>query len=585
RFSWLIGVRYLMRSTKVMLNIIIPNFFIPLIVVIYQVIKNFLFNLFNFFMSTIKYLMTKMGLLSLSQENFDLYKDSFWQEISLVPAKSFEYNRLNENGITQNIFSNTADDALNSNYQLPNLDAMHWHDSEKKGNIVRQKEDERAHLLEEKLLRFGVNGNIVSIKHGPVVTLYEYQPHIDTKISKIISLEDDLALALKAISIRIIAPIPGTSLVGFEVANSDRDLVSFSSIANSDAFKQVDFQLPLILGKDTIGEDFFIDLAKMPHLLIAGSTGSGKSMQLNVMLISLLCRLSPDQLRLVLIDPKRLEFAAYANISHLLVPIITDAKKAIEVLRFVVNTMEERYSIMAASGVKTLLEYHNLLREKNQTGLLDNMPYMVVVIDELADLMVTAGRDIEILIVRIAQMARAAGIHLIVATQRPSVDVVTGLIKVNFPSRISFRVVSKIDSRTILDCSGADKLLGCGDMLFLDAHSAYVERLHGAFIAHEDILTIVDYIRLQREASYIEIEDFSLLKKNSQLLHEDAELYQEVIKFLNTIDEISISLLQRKFRIGFNRSARIIELLESQGYVISCDGGKLRKVVKRDLTV
>lgn len=458
-------------------------------------------------------------------------------------------------------------------YALPNAAIFIGRKEEQDDPSLIKELEKQAIVLKDKLERFGVYGAVTAIKRGPVVTVFEYQPDIDSKISKIIALEDDLALALQALSIRIIAPIPGRSVVGFEVANTSFKKVSFAKIITSPAYQKFSGALPLLLGEDTNGADVVVDLARMPHLLIAGSTGSGKSVALNGMLTSLLCRLSPDELRLILIDPKRLEFAPYADIAHLIFPIITDPKKAAPVLRYVVKEMEERYELMAQVNARNIFDYHAI------KGSITAMPFMVVVIDELADLMMTAGKDIELLITRIAQMARAAGIHMMVATQRPSVDVITGLIKVNFPSRISFRVTSKIDSRTILDAAGADKLLGRGDMLFLDSSAATIKRVHGAFVSDEEIAKVVDHIRCQRVVSYAEIPSESM--QGSALLDDaDDQLYQDVLSFLQTIDEISISLLQRKFRIGFNRSARIIDMLEAQGLILPGHGGKTRKVIR-----
>ncbi len=432
-----------------------------------------------------------------------------------------------------------------------------------------------AKVLEEKLERFGINGSVISIKIGPVITLFEYQPHIDSKISKIIALEDDLALALQAVSIRIIAPIPGKSVVGFEVANKHRRGVLLGKALQSSEFQQTSYHLPLVLGEDSIGATVIVDLASMPHLLVAGSTGSGKSVALNAMLISLLCRYSPQHLKLILIDPKRLEFAAYADIPHLLVPIVTDPRKAAPVLRWVVSEMEKRYAHMEECKVRNIFDYH-LLSQQNSELL--PMPFMVIVIDELSDLMMTAAKETEDLIARITQMARAAGIHMIVATQRPSVDVITGLIKVNFPSRISFRVTSKIDSRTILDCGGADKLLGKGDMLFLDSASR-LQRAHGAFVSDVERAKCIAHIRAQQVPHYIDImRDFAAA--STDVFEEDDVLYLDIVQFVSTVDEVSISLLQRKFRIGYNRSARIIDRLQSEGIIMQEPGGKTRKVIK-----
>lgn len=463
-------------------------------------------------------------------------------------------------------------------YVLPRLDIFiaHAEKSEKKELFFLEKDlEERAQVLKDKLKRFGINGEITAIKCGPVVTLFEYQPDADTKLSKIVVLEDDLAMALQALSIRIIAPIPGRSVVGFEVANTRRHDVLFCQVIESPAYLQSRAYLPLILGKDTIGQAVVVDLARMPHLLIAGSTGSGKSVALNGMLISLLCKKSPDELKLILIDPKRLEFAPFADIAHLLFPIVTQSHYAIPVLKWVVQEMEQRYEKMAVVGAKNILDY-NVRVSDDQDALF--LPAIVVIIDELADLMLTTGPDIEALIARITQMARAAGIHMIVATQRPSVDVITGLIKANFPSRISFRVASRIDSRTILDCGGADRLLGRGDMLYMDASTSHLARVHGAYVSDTEIERVVAHIKEQRTVSYLDFHAATLATL-SQSEHHD-ELYEQVCHFLHEVDEVSISLLQRRFRIGFNRSARIIDILESQGRIMPTDGSKTRKVIR-----
>jgi len=459
---------------------------------------------------------------------------------------------------------------------LPNLNIFTAPNIEQYDGLVKKELETRAQILQEKLERFGVMGKVVDIKRGPVVTLFEYKPAIDTKLSKILALEDDLAMALQALSIRILAPIPGTAVVGFEVANRELQDVLFADVIQSSIGKQFSGSLPLVLGKDTVGNHVLVDLAKMPHLLIAGSTGSGKSVALNGMLVSLLCKLNPEQLRVILIDPKRLEFASYADIAHLLFPIVTDPKKAAPVLRWVVKEMEARYEKMATCGVRNIFDYNMCLQHEQHQ---ERLPFIVVIIDELADLMMTVGREVEDSITRIAQMARAAGIHMIVATQRPSVDVITGLIKVNFPSRISFRVTSKIDSRTILDCSGADKLLGRGDMLFLDATKSLLSRIHGAYLSNKEIDAVVNHIRAERVVEYLELPEAEI-DQHDVLLEGDDQLYDQVVAFLEGIDEISISLLQRRFRIGFNKSARMISILESRGLILPADGSKTRKVVR-----
>lgn len=465
-------------------------------------------------------------------------------------------------------------------YALPHKDIFIAEKALYQDGDLEKELQERANVLQDKLKRFGVAGEVVAIKRGPVVTLFEYQPDVDTKLSKIIVLEDDLAMALQAMSIRILAPIPGRSVVGFEVANNKRNDVLFSQIVASSIYTQFAGSLPLVLGKGTIGEAVVVDLARMPHLLIAGSTGSGKSVALNAILISLLCKLSPDELKLILIDPKRLEFASFTDIAHLLFPIVTSPAHAAPVLRWVVQEMEERYEKMAKRGARNLADYNARIQaEQSEENNDQPLPFIVVIIDELADLMLTAGRDIEDLITRITQMARAAGIHMIVATQRPSVDVITGLIKANFPSRISFRVASRIDSRTILDTMGADRLLGRGDMLFLDAATSQLRRVHGAYVSDEEIERVADHIRQQRKVEYLDIYQ-TITTQGNDLHAADDVLYQDVCQYLDEIDEISISLLQRKFRIGYNRSARIIDMLESQGLIMPQDGGKTRKVIR-----
>lgn len=502
----------------------------------------------------------------------EFYDDELFEDT--LPGDAFREDTLREDALLEDVFEDEEDaDVHGVRYALPGLHIFVGNDEEKDDPKIMQHLQEHAQILEDKLKRFGVNGSVVSIKRGPVVTMFEYQPDIDSKISKIIALEDDLALALQALSIRIIAPIPGKAFVGFEVSNRHRKEVLFANVIKSQTFADFKGSIPLVLGHDTVGNDVVVDLVRMPHLLVAGSTGSGKSVALNAMLVSMLCRMSPDELRLVLIDPKRLEFASYADIAHLLFPIVTQPKKAAPVLKWVVQQMEERYEMMAAEGGRNIQDY-NLIMEKQGR---DKLPYIVVVIDELADLMMTAGRDIEDLIARITQMARAAGIHLIVATQRPSVDVITGLIKVNFPSRISFRVTSKIDSRTILDCGGADKLLGRGDMLFLDPQGAGLRRLHGAYVSDQEIEHVVQHIKQQRQPDYLDL-DAQLDGCNTD--EDKDDIYIEVLNYLAEIDEVSISLLQRKFKIGYNRSARIIDMLEAEGCIAPSGNGKTRTVIR-----
>lgn len=466
-----------------------------------------------------------------------------------------------------------AQTVINSIYTLPNLDAFAPRivEGEVDASVVRAGKAQAA-LLEEKLARFGIDGRVVRIKRGPLVTLFEYKPDIDAKLSKIVNLADDLSLALQALSVRIIAPIPGTAVVGFEVAHGQRASVSLAACMREQNYASSGAQLPLLLGQDTVGKAVVVDLTRMPHLLVAGATGAGKSVLLNSMLMSLLCKCTPDELKLILIDPKRLEFSVYADIGHLLFPIVTDAKTAVRVLGFAVQEMESRYKAIAAVSARTLAEYNERVEPAQK------LPRLVLIIDELADLMMTAGKLCEEHLARLTHMARAAGIHVVVATQRPSVDVITGVIKANFPSRIALRVPSKIDSRTILDCTGAEALLGQGDMLMLDAHDSMLKRVHGAYVSEKEIAAVTSHIRDQRGADYRELP--SQITAENELDEGDEGLYDNVVTFVRSVDEVSTSLLQRKFRIGYNRAARFIERLEAHGLIMPSEGSKARKVLK-----
>ena len=518
---------------------------------------------------------------NLDEEYFEDHLTSTQQDVvKILPSHQ---TKVFENFASQDLLSqeNVEKQALQKfeklqkEYELPMLPVKKIEQK-----VLQEKQEvlaQQAKTLEEKLAQFDIQGSVVAMHAGPVVTLFEYQPDIKVKVSRILSLEDDLAMALKALSIRIIAPIPGRSVVGFEVANQHRQDVVMARILQSQDFKKYTGALPMVFGQDTLGNDVIADLAKMPHLLIAGSTGSGKSVALNAMLVSLLCSLKPTELKLIIIDPKRLEFAAYDGIAHLLFPIVTETKKAIPILKWVVQTMEKRYEIMAKFGVRNLGDY-KIAAQKNKE--MEEMPFMVVIIDELADLMMTAGKAVEDSIARIAQMARAAGIHMIIATQRPSVDVITGMIKVNFPNRVAFKVTSKIDSRTILDAGGAEKLLGRGDMLFLDASKSHLVRVHGAYISDQEIHEVVAQIKKQSKVQYLDIIDQFNQRDSEEFFDGDDELYQEIVQFIQELDEISISMLQRRFRIGYNRSARFISILESKGLIMTVDGGKTRRVVK-----
>ena len=442
-----------------------------------------------------------------------------------------------------------------------------------KTKIDQLQHEETARILEETLAFFNINGQVENIYAGPVVTLFEYGPELGSKISKIIALEHDLALKLKAPSIRIIAPIPGKSVVGFEIANHHREIVYFGNIISDKNIDFTEYQIPLIIGANIMGHSMVIDLPSTPHLLIAGSTGSGKSVGMHSIVASIIALHKPDLVKLIMIDPKRLEFSYYNDIPHLLLPLINDASKAISALKWLVKEMERRYIILSKKSVRNISDYHAA-----HPGSEEEMPFIVLLIDELADLMMVAGKEIETELARLAQMARAAGIFLIVATQRPSVDVLTGLIKVNFPSRIAYRVTSKIDSRTILDQMGAEKLLGKGDLLLLHSTATTLQRIHGAFLSNKEIIRLADAARKYGKPEYIILKEESSFNKDADSFADDP-LYETIKDFILTVDEVSISMIQRQYRIGFNRSARIVDLLEKEGYVGSAQGSKPRKVL------
>ena len=432
----------------------------------------------------------------------------------------------------------------------------------------------------EKLRRFKIDGDVVRTYSGPVVTTFEFKPAPHIKVSKILTLQDDLAMALRAKTIRIQAPVPGKDVVGIEVPNAKIDTIYLKEILESEIFTKASSPLTIALGKDIVGNPFITDLAKLPHLLIAGTTGSGKSVGINSMLLSLLYRNSPDTLKLLMIDPKMLEFSIYNDIPHLLTPVITKPKQAIIALSNMVNEMERRYQIMSQSKTKNIENYN----EKAKKLGFDPFTYIVVIIDELADLMMTSGKEVEFYVARLAQMARASGIHLLVATQRPSVDVVTGLIKANLPSRISYKVGQKIDSKIILDSMGAESLLGRGDMLFTPPGSSGLIRLHAPYASEEEIEEVVEYIKKQRPVSY----DESFLKQsdseNSLSVDGDPvgdidELFEEAKAIVQNEKKCSISYIQRRLQIGYNRASRIVEQLEIMGILSSQNSKGQREIL------
>ena len=455
-------------------------------------------------------------------------------------------------------------------FQLPKLELLKIPTKKERGSL-EQKETHDPKFLEKILLDFGVKGEIQKVSHGPVVTLNEFEPAAGVKVSKIINLSDDIARNTSSESARI-STIPGSNTIGIELPNNLRENVYLSEILNATDFKKKEIKLPIALGKNISGKPIVSDLSSMPHLLIAGTTGSGKSVCINTIILSLLYRHSPDRCKFILIDPKMLELSTYEGIPHLLCPVITEAKKAASVLGWVVKEMESRYRLMTKEGVRNIDGYN----AKHKLP----MPYIVVVVDEMSDLMLVAGKEIENYIQKLSQMARAAGIHIIMATQRPSVDVITGTIKANFPTRISFQVTSKIDSRTILGEQGAEQLLGKGDMLYMSSANRIV-RIHAPFVSDKEIEKINSFLRSQAEPDYVDeilnFADEKELGENTNQGDKD-ELYQQAVEIIRSEGKASTSFLQRKLQIGYNRAARIIDMMEADGIV-----SKANHVGKRDV--
>jgi len=468
------------------------------------------------------------------------------------------------------------------NFKLPPVEF--FQNAPKKQNTVDEAElDDKIRDLIEKLAHFNIDGDVVRTYAGPVVSTFEFKPAANIKVSKILGLQDDLAMALRAQTIRIQAPIPGKDVVGIEIPNKTVETIYLREMLESKLFQEAASPLTLILGKDIVGNPFITDLKKLPHLLIAGTTGSGKSVGINSMILSLLYKNSPDQLRLLMIDPKMLEFSVYNDIPHLLTPVITKPKEAISALNNMVSEMERRYQLMSETRTKNIENFN----EKAKVEKRDPLPYIVVIIDELADLMMTSGKDVEYSIARLAQMARASGIHLIVATQRPSVDVVTGLIKANLPSRISYKVGQKIDSKIILDGMGAESLLGRGDMLFTPPGMSGLVRLHAPWSTESEIEKVVDFLKAQREPDYDRrflADNGSTLKGSNDTIDNKPldELYEEAKNIILSEQKTSISYLQRRLQIGYNRSATLIEQLENNGILSAPNAKGNRDIIIND---
>ncbi len=535
------------------------------------------------------------------------------QNIDTEPPKIISPVRNEEEKEDFEIEDKFASYDTTGEYTLPSLSLL---DSPSL-TVKKRDEDElinNSSILEKKLIDFGIEGKVVQVLPGPVITMYEFEPASGVKVSRIMSLADDLALAMKAISVRILAPVPGKSVVGIEIPNVYRDSVSLKELLSSDEFKKAKSKLSLGLGMNISGKPVVTDLAQIPHLLVAGATGSGKSVGINSMICSILFNSTPDEVKMIMIDPKMIELSIYDGIPHLIAPVVTNPKKAANALRWVVEEMERRYNSLAEKGVRNIDGYNrtiedtegrrqkaedrkqkskNIKKEDTEDQELEEiveekeekkLPYIVVIIDELADLMMVSSKDVEDALTRLAQMARAAGIHLLVATQRPSVDVLTGIIKANFPSRISYQVSSRIDSRTILDTIGAERLLGKGDMLFLPPGTSRLQRIHGAYVSEVEIKKVVEFLKKQQKPIYLE----SILKPKIDEIAEDEgedsdELYDQAVALVSSTRQASISMIQRRLRIGYNRAARMIEIMEKHGLVGPADGAKPREVYVRDI--
>ncbi len=595
-------------TIEILINVFI--FFVGIILIFISFLKKFKYVVLPFkIFKLLKFIRYFSFIFSLFKFSKKINKIRATKNKSEPTIRKNVYIKRNESNFSK-LKPNKEKEIDQFKYSLPNTNLLLR--SPNKYGLAKEIDklnNNLADKLEQTLSEYGVEGKVIGYKTGPIVTLFEFVPNAGIKSSKIIGLSDDIARAMSSISARI-ASQPGKTSLGIEIPNKKREGVLFGDLVVDERYLEDENSITLSLGKDISGEKIFADLKNMPHLLIAGTTGSGKSVGINTMILSILFKFKPNECKLILIDPKMLELSVYEDIPHLLTPVVTDPKKAVFALKWVVREMENRYKLMSSINVKNISSYNQkvlktisigrkLFREV-QTGIdpdtripiiekqeikLEKMPFIVVVIDEMADLMMVAGKEVESLVQRLAQMARASGIHLITATQRPSVDVITGTIKANFPSRISYKVASKFDSRTILNEMGAEQLLGSGDMLFLE-NGGNILRLHGGFVSETEVESVVNYIKKQatfdRKKEITLTETDTLLKNNKDLVSENTdELYNKAVDIVVKQQRVSTSYIQRYLQIGYNRAARIIEKMEEEGVITEANNAGKRHVLKK----